>query len=71
MSPLTKRKFKFFLSQKKTHVGLLIFILFFVFSMCANLFSNDKPLILIRDYKNINEKNLLMSDAKNIFSRFF
>ncbi|MES2615239.1 MAG: hypothetical protein V4591_07485, partial [Bdellovibrionota bacterium] len=47
MSPITKRKFKIFFSQKRALIGLIIFLFLFLTSICANFISNNKPLFLI------------------------
>jgi microcin C transport system permease protein len=47
MSSLSKRKWKIFFSQKKTYVGLSLFLVIFLLSCGAHFISNDKPLLLI------------------------
>lgn len=45
-SPITKRKLNGFFRQRRARIGLLCFILLFFFSMTAELWSNNQPLIL-------------------------
>lgn len=45
-SPITKRKFNLFFSQWRAKIGLSCFFIMFFFSMTAELWSNNRPLIL-------------------------
>lgn len=48
-SPLTVRRWRSFLRQKRAWVGLAGFASIFFFSMTAEVWSNNKPLVLHRD----------------------
>lgn len=50
LSALNRRRWHIFKRNKKAYFSLIIFMFVFVFSMCAGLIANDKPLILF--YKN-------------------
>ena len=41
---------KWFLSQKRARVGLVAFLIVFLFSMTAEIWSNHRPLIMVRDH---------------------
>lgn len=64
MSSVMKRKWKSFISQKKSFFGLFIFTLLFCCSMGANLISNNKPLILIRE-SNLSKGKKLFQNIQN------
>ena len=46
ISPLTRRRWNGFFSQKRAWVGLVGFVFVFFFSMSAELWSNSKPLLI-------------------------
>ena len=51
MSPITKRRIKYFRSNKRGLWSLWIFIFLFFFSLIAEIIANDKPLLVIFDNK--------------------
>lgn len=67
MSLVMKRKWKSFFSQKKSIFGIFIFALLFCASMGANLISNNKPLILIRETGSLKNKKLLKDVHQEIY----
>jgi microcin C transport system permease protein len=66
MSSIMKRKWKSFISQKKSIFGIFIFTLLFCCSMGANFISNNKPLIMIREKAISKEKKLFQSHHNEI-----
>ncbi|WP_186647336.1 ABC transporter permease subunit [Fluviispira vulneris] len=72
MSPLTKRRWKVFLKQKRAKWGLFIFFTLFIFSMSANIWSSSKPLFLYREISHdIEGKKLNISSKKFYFPIFY
>lgn len=67
MSTIMKRKWKSFFSQKKSIFGMIIFALFFCASMGANLISNNKPLILIKEQSLSQKKSAFFLFQKEIY----
>ena len=51
MSPITKRRIKYFRSNKRGLWSLWIFIFLFFISLIAEIIANDKPLLVIFDNK--------------------
>jgi microcin C transport system permease protein len=49
MTP-TQRRLRAFFKQTRTIIGLIIFGFFFVFSMTAEIWSESKPIIFVRDF---------------------
>ena len=49
MSPLTLRRWNSFFRQKRAWVGLIGFLVVFFFSMTAEIWSNSKPIFLMRN----------------------
>ena len=47
---LNSEKWKIFKSNKRAYISFLLFFVIFIFSLCSELISNDKPLIV--KYKN-------------------
>ncbi|BBH53855.1 ABC transporter permease subunit [Fluviispira sanaruensis] len=67
MSPLTKRRWKVFLNQKRAKFGLFVFFTLFIFSMSANIWSSSKPLFLYREINHDNEGKQLNITSKNFY----
>ena len=51
MSPITKRRIKYFRANKRWLLSLWIFIFLLFISLIAEIIANDKPLLVIFDNK--------------------
>lgn len=49
MTPITRRRLQQFKSNKRGYWSLWIFLFFFIFALCAEFVSNDKPLLIKYD----------------------
>ncbi|KAB8029772.1 ABC transporter permease subunit [Fluviispira multicolorata] len=63
MSSITKRRWNNFLKQKRAKLGIFIFLLLFIFSMTANIWSNSKPIFMLREFDN---KDSFLNKKKEI-----
>jgi microcin C transport system permease protein len=45
-SPLTKRRWHYFTANKRGYYSLIIFLILFVLTLCAELLANDRPLLV-------------------------